>query len=151
MEGIAFLVDGHFVQVLLADPTEFSNTNDSPETVLQKYRGWEKNHWEKLLKHELNPEIIENEIDSETAVSLWQITIPEGASKRIKLDPNRNNSVKNLWATRVVGNLVVIISMPVLKKDNESEVISLFQRISNTITKYDEPLDPIKIQQEHRK
>lgn len=151
MEGIAFIVDGHLIQVLLANPAEFSKPDDPPQTILQKYRDWEVKYREKLLKHELIPKVIEDDMDANTDAALWEVSMPEEVLSRLHQDPNGNNNIKNLWATRVVGDLVVVISMPVFKKDNEMEVLSLFHKISNSFKKYDKPLDPTKIQKQLRK
>ena len=77
--------------------------------------------------------------------------MPGDLTKRLNPDPNSNYAVKNLWATRVVGDLVVVISFPVLKEDSEEEDLSLFHDISNSIKTYDKPLDPTKIQKDLRK
>jgi hypothetical protein len=144
-DGLAFLVNGHLVQVIPVDITKFSESSDSPEHVLEKHREWEIKHWEKSIKQKVISELIEIDKDSGSEAYMWQITWPQEAAQRLD-----TQAVRNLWATRVVGDRVVSISMPVMKKDDESEVMSLFFMVSRSFKGFSEPIDPMRVQSDIR-
>ena len=47
MEGVAFIVDGRFVQVVTADISAFTTTDKPPAAILESHRAWETENYAK--------------------------------------------------------------------------------------------------------
>jgi len=84
-EGVAFLLNGHFISVLTANPRHFDVSPLEPQVrIMREYKKWETAYWEEQLNSPLESVQINEVPGAETVLSCGGWTGQRsGASRKV--------------------------------------------------------------------
>ncbi len=146
-EGVAFLLNGQFINVLTANPWHFGlSPQDPPDQIMQEYRRWETAYWEEQINLPLESEEITEVAGNEDGPYLWMLSWPESwrAEQRVE-------SVGNMFATRMVGDRVVVVALALMEDADYDTAVNAVTEVWQAIDPHDAYIDPEKLQESLRK
>jgi len=147
IEGVAFLLDGHFMNVLTANPRHFeSSPLDQQDRIMREYKKWETTYWEEQLDSPIESEQITEVSGTEKGLYLWRLIWPE--KWRVQ---NEVESRGNLYATRMVGDRLVVVVLTLLENTDYSSAIATITGVWQSIIPHESYIDPEVIQENLRK
>jgi len=125
--GLAMLVDGWHLQVVVSDPSEYGQGLLGGE-LLWSHAKWEAEHWSTLAGVKMKPSPIAAEGSLPPEFRLWEIRWPDDATKERKI-----KSKTDLFSSTLVGDRIVALNLTVMEDQDEALAQKLLAHLSATL------------------
>ena len=138
--GLALVIDGKLIQIVVSDPSEFPAGGSDSASLLQRHREWESTHWSEQIGQQLVPQTLTHPGVNAPA-QMWELRFP----RELRSD-GKVQLATTLFVTQAIGDRVLTLSRPVMVGEDEARAKDYLAAVLGSLEVSAQPISVEQVQ-----